>query len=194
MNVQHSSRHDKWYTPLDIIESVRFVLAGESGPIDFDPCSDEFGNSRVKARWYENEDGTDWYYWPQKVTRRVSPLLPDTERGISVFVNPPGGKTKNRSSPVLFWEALLDFRSRGSLSHAVFLAFSIEQLQTTQQCAESMLDFPICIPRKRIKFDTSGPTLPRSPSHSNAIVYVPGSCDNTLEFVKEFSKYGKVKV
>ena len=51
MNAKHSSASSTWYTPVDIIERARRVL----GAIDFDPASDSFGNSRVRADVYATQ-------------------------------------------------------------------------------------------------------------------------------------------
>ena len=52
MNIQHSSRSDLWYTPASIIDRVRDTLGG----IDLDPASDAYGNSRVMASSFINEE------------------------------------------------------------------------------------------------------------------------------------------
>ncbi len=174
MNIQHSSRTDRWYTPIDIIEKARTVLEG----IDFDPASDDFGNSRVGAAAFLPTHGTYLDLWPGDA---------------SVFINPPGGKTGRRSNSVAFWETLMHYRQGGCLKHAIFMSFSIEHLQTTQgrECLP-MLAFPLCYPRKRIRFDSSGPTLKTSPSHSNVIAYVPGTVDRTWTFCEVFKELGTV--
>lgn len=174
MNIQHSSRTDLWYTPVDILERVRRVL----GDIDFDPASDIFGNSRVKARAFLSTEGVNTDLWPHQG---------------SVFINPPGGKTGRHSNSVAFWEALMDYRRQGRLTHAVFLSFSIEHLQTTQgRSCLPMLWFPLCYPKKRVRFDSAGPTLKTSPSHSNVIAYVPGTRNYTGAFHSVFGELGGV--
>jgi hypothetical protein len=175
MNIQHSSRSDEWYTPIKIIELARHVLGG----ISFDPASDEFGNDRIQAAKYltREDDGLS------------SPWL-----GGNLFVNPPGGKTKNRSNTELFWSKLMAFRinEHSNFNHAIFLAFSLEALQTTQRCEDSILDFPICVPRNRIKFDKRD-EVKVCPSHSNVIVYVPGNTDNSRLFRSVFNELGAVR-
>lgn len=178
MNIQHSSRSDRWFTPASIIESVRRVL----GTIDLDPASEPLANSSIKAyrTITEDQDGlkTPW-------------RLPD-EDPVTVFLNPPGGKRCNKSMTVLFWDKLMENLEKGNIYDAIFVAFSIEALSTTQQCSRSIMDFPFCIPRNRIKF-VCPEVKKNAPSHANAIVYVPGTCDMTGLFVKEFRKWGKVK-
>lgn len=177
--VQHSSATPEWGTPIEIIEAARNVL----GRIDLDPASSEAWNARVgAARWIGKDTPWDEQDW-------ASSLEP-----VSVFLNPPGGKVGNASQTVLFWQRLMRERTLRRVSHAIFLAFSMEALSTTQRRGHlSMLDFPICVPSKRLRFVAQGEAK-TSPSHANAIAYVPGSIDRTDEFVAEFSEFGKVKI
>lgn len=174
MNVQHMCRSDRWYTPLDILNRVRRVL----GVIDLDPASEEGANVRVKANTFYTEEDNG--------------LLKPWEHGI--FVNPPGGKTGNKSNTVLFWQKLMKTLADNKLDHAIFMAFSIEALATTQKPGfPSLGEFPICIPKKRIAFDKPEGFLDnKAPSHANAIAYVPGKINKTEAFVKEFSNLGVV--
>lgn len=174
MNIQHSSRTDMWYTPLEVITRAKRVL----GPIDLDPASDEFGNARVGARYF--------------ITREMDGLLTPWVSG-TVFLNPPGGKQLNRSLMQLFWQRLMAFRDSGELKHAIFMAFSLEAAQSTQRDGQGgILRFPVCVPAKRLAFDSRlGPG--KAPSHSNAIVYVPGRIDQSETFKRVFSDLGYVK-
>jgi len=72
------------------------------------------------------------------------------------------------------------------------MAFSLEALQTTQASGPGrrMIDFPFCVPKKRIRFDHPTDTAKQAPSHSNAIVYVPGTENRTDEFVRAFREVG----
>lgn len=173
MNIQHSSRTDAWYTPLDILLRAQRVL----GPIDLDPASDEFGNARVGAR----------YFLTKELDGLKQPWV-----GRTVWLNPPGSKTGNRSNTELFWQRLMAHRDAGELDHAIFMAFSLEAAQSTQRDGRGgILRFPACIPRKRIAFDSRTGPGP-APSHSNAIVYVPGTRDETALFQASFSELGFV--
>lgn len=173
MNVQHSSRTDAWGTPTDILNAARYVL----GEIDFDPASSAAFNERVKAkRYYTEHDDALSKPWPINC---------------SVYLNPPGGKYGGKSKTALFWDRLLAYRDEGLLRHAVFMAFSLEALQTTQRCREPMLRYPLCVPRKRIAFVTHDGLVGEAPSHSNCIVYVPGFLDERRKFKEAFSKFGE---
>ena len=173
MNIQHSSRTDEWYTPISIINRVHLLL----GRIDFDPASDSFGNSRIQAnRFLTKEDNGLLTSWTGK----------------TMFINPPGGKIKNQSKSGLFWQKLMEYRASGRLDHAVFLAFSLEQLQVTANQVMGIADFPFCVPKKRIAFDTSEGFSGKAPSHSNMVVYIPGFLDYSQRFESIFNDLGKV--
>jgi hypothetical protein len=109
----------------------------------------------------------------------------------SVFLNPPGGKLGNRSMTQLFWDRYIhNVIHNPGYTHGIFLAFSLEAAQSTQRNAPCVLEFPFCVPKKRISFvDQFGNPGP-APSHSNLIVYVPGTVDHTSLFVDTFSTLG----
>lgn len=173
MNVMFSSRSGRWGTPEVILDAVRLTL----GSIDLDPASEEFFNKNVRASRYISELSLEspWLDFPG-----------------NIFINPPGGKTNGKSTQKLFWQRLMDEVDLGKVGHAIFMAFSVEALQSTQSCTRAMLDYPMCVPKKRVRF------VPRtgsadSPSHSNVIVYVPGAVDKTELFYSAFSQIGKCK-
>ena len=174
MNIQHSSRSDEWYTPDAVLEVARKVL----GTIDLDPASSLEANKRVGAT--------------QIITKEQGGLSTPWN-GRTLFINPPGGKLGNRSKTTLFWKRLMDHRAGGALDHAIFLAFSLEALQTTQDkdCLP-MARFPLCIPAFRLRFLEADGTEGKAPSHSNCIVYVPGYIDRTAEFEQAFGALGSV--
>lgn len=170
MNVQHSSRTDRWFTPVYIIEMVKEVL----GPIDLDPASEEEANEIIGAKkiYTENALAESW--------------VADT-----VFLNPPGTKIGNQSQSALFWQKLVYHFDRGDIKEAIFMAFSAELLSTSQKYGtKSLLDFTICVPRNRIRFvDTLHPGKV-APSHSNVIVYLGAHPE---KFKNIFSKIGACK-
>lgn len=178
MNAQHSALADDWGTPPDVIELVRTLFGGT---IDLDPASNEEAQKTVRAiTWYCEADNS---------------LSDEPWDPGSVFLNPPGGKIKNRSKPGLFWERLLRHRACGLLSHAVFLAFSAESLQNTQgKDGPSLMDFPICVPKKRLRFVPRSGQKAKSPTHANVLVYVPGTVDRSEDFQRIFSVLGAVKL
>ena len=178
MNILHSSRTDKWYTPVWVLDLCRQAL----GYVALDPASDLFGNTRVKAARIltEADDGlTSPWGWSG------SP--------ITVFCNPPGGKKGNKSMAGLFWARLMKERELGRIRHAIFLAFSAEALQNTQgKGLPAIGEFPCCVPAKRLRFDTPDGEPGAAPSHSNIIVYVPGTEDHTERFIDVFDDVGTI--
>lgn len=174
MNIQHSSRSDEWYTPEWIIEKVRSVL----GTIDLDPASNIIANNVVKASYFLTKD----------YNSLDNPWFCNND---TVFLNPPGGKIGNQSKTILFWKRLLQHKH--TFKDAIFLAFSIEALQTSQgkEDCEPISNYTICIPSKRLKFWNQLEDK-NQPSHSNMIVYVPGVIDRTETFVKEFQSVGAI--
>lgn len=174
MNVQHSSRSDTWQTPDNIIARVRTVL----GTIDLDPASSESANRRIGASAI--------------ITREQDALNTEWPAG-SVYLNPPGGKKANGSMTGLFWARLMNFRDAGQLTHAIFMAFSVEALAISQGYgSRSIGTFPLCVPRRRISFVRPDGEVGDAPSHSNCIVYVPGSLDRTELFAQMFSDLGVI--
>lgn len=176
MKILHSSRSDEWYTPLHIIELSRDVL----GTIDLDPASCEFANKTVRAKKYfdivSNGLESSWGSVPT-----------------NIFINPPSGKSKDSNISLMkrFWEKLLDHKQSGLLEQAIFIGFSLEQLQTTQSCVQSIGEFPICIPAKRVRFVSPAGNF-NSPTHGQVIAYVPGLQNNTSKFYNVFSELGVV--
>lgn len=168
-NVKHSSASKEWYTPSWVIEKVHTVLGG----IDFDPAS------CLEANWYIKAKN---YYFADSL---VKPWP-----GGSIFLNPPGGKIRSHSQAYLFWEKLMYHKNRPQFTHGIFLAFSLEALQSTQGKGEvpALGQFLLCIPKKRIRFE--GQVGKMSPSHANAIVYIPGAIDESGKFHDEFSDVG----
>lgn len=172
MNILHSSKNDSWGTPPHIIELVRQTL----GPIGFDPASSEHANATVQASTF----------FTKEVDALTTPWPMDP--GMSVYLNPPGGKRRGRSMAGLFWERLLAHRA--GFSHAIFAMYSISGLQITQNYGPlSALDFPLCVPKTRVRW-VHQEEHKTSPSHANAFVYVPGRVDETDRFKSVFDSLG----
>lgn len=163
------------------------------GNIDFDPASDRYANKIVQADTYHSHDSLDCH-WPKG----------------SIYLNPPGGKIGNESQAVLFWKRLMEHRQRwinvatdhlgrcDFFTHAIFMAFSLEQMRISRKppVIKSMFDFPFCIPDQRLRFyymASSGRLEEGTrPTHSNALIYVPGAVDETKKFKEVFSQIGQV--
>lgn len=141
------------------------------GGIDLDPASSKIANETVNADEYYDLDANglskEWYG--------------------NVWLNPPGGRLPGVPSLTkAFWNKLM--RSP-HLDQAIFLAFSMEALQT---CQPTIGKRPICIPDKRISFiDASGQPI-KGNTHGSAFIYVSGFLDNTESFIETFSQFGSV--
>jgi len=175
MNIQHSSKTDRWFTPPWLIERARETL----GRIWLDPASEAAANKVVKADRYFT-DGDDG-------------LSQDWTTGGGIFLNPPGGRRGGKSLPGLFWQKLMLERARKSFDHAIFLGFSLEQLQLTQgRGCESIMDFTFCVPKRRIRFMDQDGKEQRSPSHANVIAYVPCRTSRVSIFKRNFEDVGAI--
>lgn len=163
---RHLSISNEHATPVEVIEAARVLL----GDIDLDPASCALAQTRVKAG--------SWFGLDHNIPVNQNALVRSwdifTPSGCKVFLNPPGGKINGQSSAKVFWFKLVEEYERGHIESAVFLGFSIEILQTTQvkipvwhrengpndRHSVSLpipLDFPICVPSRRLKFDKMVP-------------------------------------
>ena len=173
-NIQLSCKSDEWYTPTYLIDLVKQVIPH----IDLDPASSVRANSYIDAaKIFTRKDDSLNQCWGTLPT--------------SIYLNPPGGKIGNKSQTALFWQKLMTFRAEGLLSEAIFMGFSLEQLAVSQSCTYSLCNFPLVIPRKRIKFVSPEGQF-NSPTHSNVIVYVPGINNSTSRFKEVFKDLGSI--
>lgn len=125
----HSVASPEWYTPAPFIAAARELFGGA---ITLDPASCDEANAHVGAENFYTS-GMDGLRLPW--------------RG-DVFLNPPSG------SVAAFWRKLIDELRAGHIRQAIWIGYSVEQLQTLQNARAgcSPLDYPICIPSKRIAF------------------------------------------
>ncbi len=209
---QHSSKSWEHYTPVDYVEAIRKTM----GTIDLDPASCWLAQQDINA-------GT-WHGLQEDNTMTDGLAVP--WHG-NVFLNPPGGNTWrvraelqkiSRSYPVVWWRKLVAEWRAGTVKQAIFVGFSLEMLVNTQGTGQdSMLDFPFCVPRKRIQFDYPLDTyegrplagterkVGTDPTHGNVIVYLPERSKTGLPersktgcpwlegtFYENFSVFGRV--
>lgn len=180
MNVKHSSASVRWFTPSIVIEAARATLGG----IDLDPASEALANETVRATRYitEAENG-------------ITAPWGTSENPVSVFLNPPGGKFENKPLAVLFWRRMMLERSAALLTHGIFIAFSVELLQTSQRKdVPALTDFLVCVPHKRLAFIDPYSEEKQSPTHANAIAYVRGAVDRSDAFIHAFRNIGSFMV
>lgn len=177
MNIQHSSASNEHYTPREIIEAAREVM----GAIDLDPATTLAVNTAiVQARKiYTFDDNGLVQPWSGRV-----------------WLNPPGGRERNKSRAAIWWNKLANEYALGQVTEAIFLGFSLEALATTQDTRLWIGDFPFCIPRARIAFlqqkGDGAFEVGESPTHSNVIAYLPRpDRGSEARFVEVFSRFGR---
>jgi hypothetical protein len=177
------------------------------GGIDVDPASCAKANEVVKARAFCSKDALDepWDY---------------AGAPAKVFLNPPGGKLDRKtfkpiasgpglSAAAVFWWKLLDEYRAGNVEQAIFVCFSLNVFQNSQDHDyPPPYRFPFVVPSSRLKFwNERTPIGKGQPQHCNAIVYLPPkprlgetrahngewSLVTTLCFAEHFSKFGEVR-
>lgn len=180
---RHTCDSPEWYTPSPFVEAAREVM----GAIDLDPASHPEANRTVKAtEFFTEADNGLRLGWHGRV-----------------FLNPPGGLVAD------FWRRLIEEHHLGRVTQAVWIGYSLEQLQTLQcvNAFKTPMDFPICVTKKRIAFVENelkraqrvdkllaagkNPNAKSSPSHSNYITYI-GPHVEAFEAI--FSKFGQVRL
>lgn len=217
-NPQHSSLSNEHYTPGDVVEAARRTMGG----IDLDPASCEIANTRLvrATEFYTERDAGHLQPWwgrvflnppggrvdavfrPVHAASRGRPACSET----GACGLPPGhAHTGVTSSAKAWWRLLVSAWMRGEVEQAVFIGFSLEILQSSQVEDEtgetapalSVLHFPICVPRRRMRF--FAPTVAGElvegdqPTHANVLVYLPPRADGamaTSRFVRNFSSIG----
>lgn len=199
-NPRHLKKSIEWFTPPEIVEAAREVMHG----IDLDPMSCSEANRTVKV--------TKFY------SRRQDGLAPWNKWEGKLLVNPPGGLVKPCwQRLVMAYEGRVP--TQGVVTQAVWVGFSVEQLQTLQVrwAGATPLSYPVCYLRRRLRFGMPKATriareaegLPAGdrPSHANYIVYLPPfSWDHAYAinrkvdaeavalFVDIFGKFGQVVI
>ena len=163
-NGANASPNSNCQTPGALVEAARELLGGK---IDLDPASCASANERVRAQEYCGPN--------HELPGERDGLTGTWGRGSRVFLNPPG------SAFAPFWRKLLEEYAASRVSAAVFVCFSIDALQTTQNHNEGgVLAFPCFIPNKRIAYlsPVDGSVM-GSPPKPSAIVWLPELDINT---------------
>jgi hypothetical protein len=209
-NPRHLSESKEHYTPSDIIERGRKVL----GTIDLDPASSMRANAVVKADAIFTASYNGFVRpWSGRVFLNPPGGSCDSD-GVMLEKRPPekgwfrttdGAKATGQSAQKAWWFKLAREWAEGRVTAAIFLCFSVELLQTTQNKTPLgmpiPLDFPICFPAGRVDYmkEKGGALVPGgAPPHSSAIVFLPrtATIDAELEdlraFGEQFSALGRV--
>jgi hypothetical protein len=211
---RHSSASDAHFTPPEIVEAARETMGG----IDLDPASEPLANRIVRARriFTKEQDGLKQNW----ATVDSTIVLGGNQRGAvasRVFLNPPGGAIKKTaltdrdSRQRRWWFSLVARYDAGQVAQAIFVGFSIEILQTAQNCEHALtlrtpLDFPFCVPKARPDYlktvaNAAGgfALVPGgSPTHAGVVVFLPprgqaAMSDGVNRFERAFALVGKVR-
>lgn len=177
----HSCSTSELFTPLEYVDATREVM----GEISLDPAC-----SRRAATWVEPESHFDGK------TRATNGLTVDWFG--RVLANPPsralidGELTAKGMGPKLFWRKLIEEWQAERIEEAIWIGYSLEQLLSLQRSGTEVypFDFPVCIPRSRMKFVNATTLEPeKQPTHGNYIPYIGEDVDL---FVEVFSRFGKI--
>lgn len=163
----HQSKTSEWYTPISYVESAQEAM----GSIDTDPATNLWANENiVHARViYTIETDGLAHPWPGRV-----------------WLNPPYGKTNNKSNQGIWSKRLIEQYQQGIVTQAVLLV----NAQTCERWFYPLFQYPICFTDHRIAFINAETLVEMSqPTHGNAFVYLGPRVEN---FVRAFRKWGNI--
>ena len=145
-NGRHLQLSGRRGTPADWVEMSRAALGGR---IELDPMSEPIFNEVVRAEriFTEQDDG-----------------LTQPWNASTVFINPHGGLVAEA------WSKLVYEWSVQRCESAIWIGFSMEQLNLLADSTLHPMDFSLLIARKRIAFLGEDLQVLGSPTHSNYIV------------------------
>lgn len=170
---QHLSLSKEHYTPISIVNRAREVFNGD---IDTDPATNAMVNAlRVNARVFYTEETNG---------------LNNKWEG-NTFLNPPGGKNKNKSSQFEWFFAAKKKYMEREIDSLIYIGFNLEILRLA---SEYLDDTIICLPKYRIaydKYDHSNDSFvkSKSPPHATVIIYLG---EKGKVFAEQFNTLGKV--
>ena len=171
-----------WGTRHEHLAAVREVFGGA---IELDVCSSALHNETVRAlRYFTAEENALDHDW----------------RAQNAYCNPPGGRGKSGAHdapPMLFWQAMqVEVQKARDIGHAIFCAFSLEQLCVSARVpgVMPMTAYPICYVASRVEFVDPTGSKRADPQNASAFVYLPGEIDHTERFANVFSQFGAVVV
>lgn len=204
-NPRHMSESAEHYTPKRIVDAAHEAL----GWIDLDPASCEEANKTVEAAAYFTRE-LDGYTkeWHGRVflnppgglsDAEQRPVKPNCKRTGSCGLTPGHKHVGSESSQRKWWRKLVAEYLAGRVERAVFVCFSLELLQTTQEASVGSrgwlpLHWPICYPSKRIAYLKTGGAVGKAPPHSSAIVFLGKWGEEFDGFVKAFTPIGHVVI
>ena len=208
MIAQHSSESNEHYTPKWIIDICRRVL----GRIELDPASSDEANLVVKAHHYFTEQTNgllqDWRGFETVFVNPPGGVVDEECRTViraskakgrkacaetGACGLPPGHKHFGVTSSAATWWLKMDEWWEQNRGSGIYLAFSLEILQTAQTYNDCVhpLDFTGCVLKERIKFEQNG--VPgEQPTHANMLVLLTEDEKRIRMFRELLEPYGKV--
>lgn len=211
--VHHSSESNEHFTAPDVVGGGRELM----GSIELDPASNHWINDFVvKADCiYTKADNGFLQPWIGNTFLNPPGGLCDDKGQLVLRATkkrkdcrltgecglPPGHEHKGvTSSMKQWWFKLAKEWTRGRVPQAIFVGFSIEVMQTTQNNPPNGLPmaihFPFCIPRKRLRYwNRQGDKLVEgsSPTHASVLIFLPHefSIVEKQTFKLVFGKWGQ---
>lgn len=133
-NAKHGKATSRWFTPPDWVSMARTAIGGR---IELDPMSEPAANALVGAERYWTE-ADDCFAQP-------------TWECETMLINPAGGLVAKA------WDRLVEEYTLGRIGRAVWIGFSVEQLNILADRYMHPLDYSVLICRERIDFLTTKP-------------------------------------
>ena len=149
MKEQFLSESNEWYTPPKYITLVNAVL----GEIELDPASCAVANKTVGAKRFIDAS-----------TNALD--LPWNAQ--TLFLNPPYGKTANRSTAGIWAQKLINEFENDRVLEAILLVNAC----TSESWFKPLFDYPICFTNHRIRFLAPPERIKKDqPTKGNAFIY-----------------------
>ena len=163
------------------------------GGIDYDPASCARANEIVRARAFTFAPGPTLVVAGQLASSPTGggldvPWSSLEGQPSKVFLNPPGGKLHPKtlepmpenggpglSAAAVWWWKLIDEYRAGNVEQAIFVAFTLNVFQNSQQFEyPAPYEFPFVVPAQRLRFWNERVLIGKGqPQHCNAVVYLP---------------------
>ena len=204
---RHSSESSDHYTPPWLVDAARATL----GSIDLDPASCDEANAWIQAgRIFTAADNGYTRPWSGHVFLNPPGGMSDNlERPVKIKCRETGAcglpvphtHEGVESSQKKWWFKLAREYNGGDgtggrrVPAAIFVCFSVELLQTTQNDTPAGLTIPldhaICFPSSRVSYVKPGGKVGTAPPHASCIICL-GDYEYKKRFEIMFTQFGRV--
>lgn len=166
MKVLTSSKTHEWYTPRYIIKRARDTMGG----IDLDPASSPEANGLVDATYFYTieDDGLSRVWFD------------------NVWLNPPYGKTGNRSNQDIWARYLEDEYQMGRVTQACLLTKCVPGYRWWERLFRK---WPVCFIEERVSFINAASGKKGKAKAGTNIWYLG---PNAERFHEEFQDLGRI--